>query len=186
MIARLRGLAARPIHQVQRAFAVAALLLILATLALTATTTRPDHEQAARPATRAAASPPATVVPPAAPHGGAEDRAAAPGAALVKGVAREFLAGYLAALYGRSTVGEIDHTSRGLRRRLTRLRLRISPATRRRHPVIQRLEVTALRRGSRWRAVATIADGGVATYPIGLTLTRARHGVVVSGLLEDQ
>ncbi|MEV4419374.1 hypothetical protein AB0L40_05275 [Patulibacter sp. NPDC049589] len=184
MIAWLRGIAARPIHDAGRTFAVAALLLVLITIVLVSLTRTPDRERAVRATPRVDVP----VVVPAAPTSTvpADEQRATRTPERVEVVVREFLGGYLAALYGHGTAGRIHHATAGLRKRLARRPFRVSPATRRRHPMIQRLTITPVGRGSRWRAVATVADGGVATYPIGLTLTRTTRGVAVSDLLEDE
>lgn len=91
---------------------------------------------------------------------------------------RRFLAGYLPYLYGHGPVRALRGGTVELQRRLETARLRVPPAARKRRPRVVRLTVAPLDAG-RWHAVATIADGGVARYPIELLLT-TRGGVRVA------
>lgn len=170
MIDWLRALADRPIaeHERRLAFALAAAIIVIAAgvLVLTRTGTAP----APRPSTptapaRPKAPPPAAPAAPAKPPG----RAAAPADATRD--ARVFLRGYLAYLYGHAPAREIRGAGPRLLRRLERERPRVSPATRQRHARI--VEVAARRiAGGRVAATASIADGGVAHYPITVVLER--------------
>lgn len=121
-----------------------------------------------------AARPDRPTTPPVAPTTGAPDRRTADAPAPARlapaaaaRVARRFLRGYLAELYGRRTTATHPLATAALRRRLAGQRPRISPATRRRHPRIQRLRLEP-GAGSRVRVVATITDGGTTSYPIGI------------------
>lgn len=187
MIARLRELADRPISdgERRRLFAAAALLIVLAAVLLSvtgqpATTDRPTIEPAA---------PPSVVEPPRdEPPGvqGVEGSDASTRAAPepVQRAARRFLKGYLAYLYGRGDADEIDPASPALERRLQRERLRVSPATRRRDPRIADVGARRLER-DRYLVTATIADGGVADYPVELTLARRSGEWVVNSTAAD-
>lgn len=92
---------------------------------------------------------------------------------------RRFLAGYLPYLYGQGPVRALRGGTVELRRRLEDARVRVPPAARKRRPRVVRLTAEPLDRG-RWHAVATIADGGVAWYPIELLLTTTGGGVRVA------
>lgn len=129
-----------------------------------------------------AARPDRPTTPPVATASGAPDRRAADAPAPLRlapaaatSVARRFLRGYLAELYGHRTTATHPLATAALRRRLAGQRPRISPATRRRHPRIQRLrrEPSA---GARVRVVATITDGGAASYPIGIEVCAQPDG----------
>lgn len=84
--------------------------------------------------------------------------------------ARRFLRGYVLYLYGQGPADAIRGSAAALRRRLETARLRVSPAARKRRPQVVRVGAEPLDRG-RWHVVATVADGGVAQYPIELLLT---------------
>lgn len=90
--------------------------------------------------------------------------------AMVARQARRFWAGYLPFLYGQGPARAIRAGTVSLRRRLETVRLRVPPAARRRRPRVVRVTVAPLD-DRRWHAVATIADGGVAQYPIELLVT---------------
>ena len=169
MIDWLRALADRPIadHERRRAFAFAVAVLAAAIGMLLLTRGPAAHHV---PATSRAPAPAAqpTASPPTA------DRQPPAGTALpagAKAAARRFLAGYLAYLYGHAPARAIHDATSALRRRLTRERPRISPATRRRRGRIVSLTARALEDG-RFAVTATIADGGVARYPLGVLLAR--------------
>jgi hypothetical protein len=93
--------------------------------------------------------------------------------------ARRFLRGYLPYLYGQGPADAIRGSAAALRRRLEAARLRVSPAARKRRPRVVRVSAEPLDRG-RWHVVATVADGGVAQYPIELLLTTENGAVRVA------
>ncbi len=174
MIDWLRALADRPIaeHQRRLAFALAAAVIVIAAgvLVLTRgssppTTSPPRPSVPIAPPRPIAPPPPASSAPPgtaAAPAGAARDT-------------QTFLRGYLAYLYGNAPARAIRGATPRLVRRLERDRPRVSPATRARHPRI--VALTARRvAGGRVAATATIADGGVARYPILVVLERRGAG----------
>jgi hypothetical protein len=182
VIARLHKLLARPIGEDQRtsAFALAAGAVLLGLLALSLT--RPHaHPATPRQPTAAAAAAPASPYPDSAPS-----RAPAVSAweLAAQRAARGFLSGYLRYLYGHARAGAIRDATAALARRLASERLRVSPAQRRRHP-----RLVALRVGLQGPAVvvvgARIADGGVARYPIELTLHRQRRRWLVSAIGDE-
>ena len=165
MIDRLRELADRPIAEDERRrlFAFAVAVLALATVALVALAPAPDRD----PAPRARPEPPATVAPPAAsPTPAARSTSVSPRA---KQAARRFLGSYLRFLYGHAGAREIERAAPQLRRRLSRSRLRVPPAARRRRPrvvAIDGRQTTA----NEVAVSAEVEDGGVARYPVALTV----------------
>ncbi len=184
MIDWLRALADRPIaeHERRLAFALAAAIIAIAAgaLVLTRAGSAPPASLPAAPITpaRPAAPPPAAPAAPGSPPGPA---AAPPGATQD---ARVFLDGYLAYLYGHAPAREIRGAAPRLLRKLERERPRVSPATRQRHPRI--VEIAARRiAGGRVAATASIADGGVAHYPITVVLERHAGRWQATGLSGD-
>lgn len=93
--------------------------------------------------------------------------------------ARRFLRGYLSYLYGQGPARALRGSTDVLRRRLASARLRVPPAARRRRPRVVRVVADPLDRG-RWHVVATVADGGVARYPIELLITTGADGARVA------
>ncbi len=65
-----------------------------------------------------------------------------------------------------------------MRHRLETTRLRVSPAARKRDPRVVRVIAEPMDEG-RWHVVATIADGGVAEYPIELLIITTSRGLRV-------
>lgn len=170
--------AARPIDDRRRTFAVVAALLAAAAAGLQFTATRPDQrlDTADRTPSAAVAGPAASDVPAAQPVDGAEARR----------VARGFLTrDYLPDLYGHRSGVAYRLAAPALRRQLAEERPRVSPATRRRRPRIRRLTVEPASEATTVRVVATIADGGASTYPIGVEISRdAAERLHVVRLLE--
>lgn len=161
---RLRQLAGRPFADRERrgAFWAAAIALVCAAALLLALP---------------GAGKRGYVVPelPAAPHGQL-DRVPAPRPAPASGpvaATRRFLSGYLPFIYGQGPARAIRAVAPSLAARLARSRLRVPPAARERDPLATRLEGQRMRDG-RVAVTARIEDGGVAAYPILLTI--ARHG----------
>lgn len=89
--------------------------------------------------------------------------------------ARRFLKGYLRFLYGHAGAREIERATPQLRRRLSRSRLRVPPAARRRRPRVARLEARLMAAGE-VAVTAEVADGGVARYPVSVTMRRTGAG----------
>jgi hypothetical protein len=159
----------------QRLFIAAAAVVIAVALLLVAV--RPDqarnHASARRVTASAPIKPPGTVTRPAV------EQPATP--ASVTRSASAFLAGYLPYLYGQSRARLLPAASVALQRELAHQALVVPPAQSRLHPRV--LSVTATRgRGGDWTVRALIADGGVADYPIILTLERDRGRWSVSGV----
>lgn len=98
---------------------------------------------------------------------------------------RRFLTGYLPYLYGQGEARSIRASTGALRRRLESARLRVSPASRKRRPRVVRLAPEPLGRRGRWHVVATVADGGVAEYPIELLVSPSSRGFVVEAVVSE-
>lgn len=187
MIARLRELADRPISdgERRRLFAAAALLIVLAAVLLSVTgqptgTGRPTTKPVAPPSVAGSSRD----EPPDVQGVEGSDASTRAAPEPVQRVARRFLEGYLAYLYGRGEADEIEAASPALERRLRRERLRVSPATRRRDPRIVDLGARRLER-DRYQVTATIVDGGVADYPVELSLARRSGEWVVNSTAAD-
>lgn len=173
MSGRLLRLLSQPIAEVerQRLFALAAAVLLVVACALQVVA--PAGEQL-----RSISSHPAPVVRASVPS-----ESAGPSVAVMR-VGREFLAGYLAFVHGQAPA-TFRHASASLARRLAGYALRVSPATRARRAHVVRVAVRRLPDRSRWLVTATIADGGVATYPLALVVAVGGHGPVVVQVGED-
>ena len=161
MIARLRALADRPIadHERRRAFALAAVLVLLAAALLAAIRTGDPSPRHGITPKRDAPAVRTESVQPSPPGGDAE------------AAARRFLAGYLAYLYGRAPARVIEDASPELAVRLAHERLRVPPAMRERTPRIVSLAGSTIASGG-FEATAVIDDGGVSRYPISLVVER--------------
>lgn len=171
---RLRALAGRPIGEGERrgAFWAAGAILVCAAAVLLLL---PGEE---------------ALPPPSEPIAGAGSRPG-PAAALAQPVplarplaaARRFLGGFLPFLYGGGSARAVRAAAPSLRVRLVESRLRVPPAARDRHPRPTRLDGRHLAAG-RVLVTARIEDGGIAAYPIALTLARrgGRWLVVAEGM----
>lgn len=133
-----------------------------------------------------ARQPGAPVVPPApAPIvGGSETGRPAADVAGARRVARRFLRGYLAFLYGRGRVADVPHVSSSVRQGLARGRARKTPAQGRRRPRVAELTVIG-QAADAAIATAQVDDGGVATYPLTFTLVRRAGRWIVNSLGSD-
>lgn len=101
--------------------------------------------------------------------------------ALARKVAIRFLQGYLPFVYGRASAGFVPAAAPALRRRLTRQAAVVTPAERWRNPRVLSLEVA----GQAPRAAlatALIADGGITSYALRITLKEGRSGWLVSAV----
>lgn len=187
MIEGLRALLDRPISdgERRRLFALAAAIVVAATALMLLIG---DHGRQAAPPERTQPSPPSTSAPPPEPQPAAGvEGTAAPAAALPpepRRVARRFLSGYLAFIYGRGPAGAIEGGDPGLVARLVRSRVRVPPAARRREPRVVELRAPRDDR-QRLQVTALIDDGGVAQYPISLTLVRRGGRWLVTGMASD-
>jgi hypothetical protein len=170
---RLRWLLERPIsdHDRRRAFAVAATVLLIAAVALSIVSDPAD-----RPAGGAGDRPP-VVRPESPPTPTAGDLPPE-----TAGVARRFLDGYLAHLYGRRRPGEIPGASGRLRRQLAAQPVRVSPAMRRARPRVERIDGQRFADG--WLIDATVAAATV-EFPISVVVADRPGGPVVTRVVED-
>lgn len=177
----LRGLVDRSLDaQRVGAFVAAAcvLLLVAGGLALTADRrARSTSDTDGSPASVGTGSQRAVVAPPLVASPETSGRIV-PRDAVVR-QARRFLAGCLPFLYGQGPAGAIRGSTTALRRRLETMRLRVPPAARKRRPRVVRVTAEPMDQG-RWHVVATIADGGVAEYPIELLITTTERGLRVA------
>ena len=96
-------------------------------------------------------------------------------------VAARFLAGYLPFLYGRGSARWIDAVTPGLRRQLSRWRGLATPVEGERHPRLVSLTAVAPSPAA-ILATALVADGGVSTYALRITLSAGRGGWLVSSV----
>jgi len=96
-------------------------------------------------------------------------------------VALRFLEGYLRLVYGRGSASSVAGATPGLRRRLARATALVTPAERRRHPQVVALEAFGRAPGV-VVASALVADGGVTTYAVRITLRESRSGWLVTGV----
>jgi hypothetical protein len=101
--------------------------------------------------------------------------------ARVRTTTRSFLAGYLRFVYGRASASSVPEVTPGFRRELMRERASVTPVERRRRPQV--VGVEAFGRGSGVVLATTlIADGGIATYTLRITLRHGRFGWLVTGV----
>lgn len=166
-----------------RGLVLAALIVVLGVLAVD-TALRDDVRRpsgAARPV-----NPPASplITPPAPIEQASGELVSASQLAASRRVARRFLDGYLAFLYGRAPAAEVSDTSAAVRRELARNTRRIPPAQRDRTPRVVDLAVTA-QAARAVIATASIDDGDVAVYPVVFTLDRQDGRWRVSRLASD-
>ncbi|MEX1142877.1 MAG: hypothetical protein WD399_07635 [Thermoleophilaceae bacterium] len=169
---RLRWLLERPVsdHDRRRAFAVAAAVLLIAAVALSVVS-----DPAGRPAAGASGRPPVVrPEPPTPPAGDLPPETA--------DVARRFLDGYLAHLYGSRRPAAIRGASDRLRRQLAAQSVRVSPAMRRQRPRVERIDGQRLADG--WLVAATVAAATVA-FPISVVVADRQAGPVVTRVVED-
>ena len=178
MTGRLRALSSHRIadRDRQRLFvALAAAVVVAAAVALLAT--RPVTHQTASRARPLSGGPAHTTHAP----GNQPAPVARPTVSVGEiSAARAFLDGYLRLVYGNPSRGRLPDATATLQRQLISRRVLVSPAQRRRHPRV--VSLTAVRSQAGWRVRAVIADGGVAEYPIALTLVRGGRGWLVSGV----
>jgi hypothetical protein len=184
----LQELLDRPISdgERRRLFVLAAVVvLVAAALLLVIGGGGGEGERAEQPQPSPPRASAPTPEPP--PPAGVEGTTAPAGAPPLEArrVARRFLSGYLAFIYGQGPARAIDGADAGLIARLARSRVRVPPAARRREPRIAELLRGRSRGRERLQVTAVIDDGGVAQYPISLALTRRAGGSVVAEVAED-
>ena len=96
-------------------------------------------------------------------------------------MAARFLASYLAVAFGRASPNSVIAATPELRVEVVRERAQLTPAERRRRPAVRSLRVVGMTPGF-VLATATIADGGIAVYPLRFTLVREDGRWAVSGV----
>jgi hypothetical protein len=99
---------------------------------------------------------------------------------LASRVARRFLRSYLQFAYGRASATSVEAVTPGLRSQLTRDRAQVTPAERRRHPLVVSLSTLGTSPGF-VVATAIVEDGGIAAFPLRLTLQDQAGHWLVSG-----
>ncbi len=97
--------------------------------------------------------------------------------------AKRFLAGYLALAYGRGSALAIRGVTQALRRQLLSQGAQLTPVERRRRPRVVALHTVGTTPVF-VVATAVIDDGGLATYRLRFTLSRAAGCWAVSGVEE--
>lgn len=180
MTGPLRALLQRPVgdDDRHRLFAVAAGLLLTAAVALSLVADQPSHVPPSSPAT--AARPTAPPAPSSPRSATLPDRPPRD----VLAVARRFLGGYLARLYGHDRDARLAGATRRLRRRLAARTGRVAAGMRDRRPRVEELE--AARLGQRWLVRATVTDGSRVSFPIEVVVAaRGSGGPVVTRVVED-
>lgn len=172
MVRRLRRFLKRPIadHDRRSAFAIVAVALLIAAVALSVIADPADRRTSSErpPIARTDLPPPA--------------RSASGSPAEAVDVARRFLDGYLAHLYGSGRAAEIRGASDRLRHQLAAQPVRVSPATRRQRPSVERIDGQRLADG--WLVDAEIATATV-SFPIVVVVADRPGGLVVTRLVED-
>jgi hypothetical protein len=147
------------------------LVVLLVVASALAPARRPAHRPVALPAV-----PTRTRRPPTAP---AARQISPGGLEAARRAAARFLAGYLPFVYGRGSARSIDAVTPGLRGQLIRVRSLVTPAERQRHPRVVSL-TTVGQVPAAVLATALVADGGVTTYALRITLRAGRGGWLVS------
>jgi hypothetical protein len=181
MTAWLISLRDRPIAESERRGALTTVLVLLILTALLLVFTRPAASRHLTtrnaPATITAATVArAQVSASSAPSDGAPSPT-------VARASREFLARYLAYLYGRAPAGAVSHATAGLLGSLRAHPPRVSPAMRGRVAQVLGLRSTPASPPGLIGVRAVINDGGLVDYPIRLLLLEDHGGrLLVSGL----
>jgi hypothetical protein len=99
-------------------------------------------------------------------------------------VGERFLRRYVAYLYGRGSVDELEGATRELRREMRRARLRVPPARAARIPSIVRLE-SAKQSSDTVVVTAIVDDGDLAAYPVTAIVERRAGSWQVTRLADD-
>jgi hypothetical protein len=99
-----------------------------------------------------------------------------------RGAAKRFLFTYLRFAYGRASAMAVKAVTPELHRQLVRERAHVTPAERRRHPLVVSVRLVGIMPGF-VAATAAVADGGIAMYPLRFTLQRIAGRWSVSGVL---
>ncbi len=165
----------RPIAEHERHAAMAAVVVLLATVAVLLALTQPVT-QASRAAQRSPRS--AETIP-----GATVERHTLALTHEMERVAEGFLAGYLAYTYGRGPASRIAGASRPLIRSLQAHPPRVQPAARVRHPRVLSLHPAAAASSAGEVAVsAVVNDGGLIDYSVGLVLASEGGRLLVTGV----
>jgi hypothetical protein len=169
---RLRLITERVSPTRRRVALAAVMLVVLATAAALSAPHRHRRPVGRTPTvTRARERTPPTSLP--VPAVAAADLARA------RRAAARFLRGYLQLAYGRGSAASVAAVTPALRDHLLSQDVRLTPAERRRRPRMISLQLEAQAREV-VVATAMIADGGITTYPLRLTLRRGTAGWLVS------
>jgi hypothetical protein len=163
----------RPIAEHERHAAMAAVVVLLATVAVLLALTQPVT-QASRAAQRSPRS--AETIP-----GATVERHTLALTHEMERVAEGFLAGYLAYTYGRAPASRIAGASRPLIRSLQAHPPRVPPAARARHPRVLSLHPAASAAGE-VAVSAVVNDGGLIDYSVGLVLASEGGRLLVTGV----
>lgn len=178
MRAWLTSVRDRPIAERERRTALATVAVLLAASTIVLAATRPAAQSRHLPPRRPAASP-ASASRPSTPAGHATPPVSiAPVAARV---ARGFLVGYLAYLYGQAPATAIGDATPMLLRSLRAHPPLVSPAMRARHPRVLSLHTTPAPAGL-VGVSALVNDGELVSYPVGLLLSPRKGGLLVSAV----
>jgi hypothetical protein len=175
MIGRLLAtLGRRPRTTRRLTLAAFALVGLLGVAAALAPSPHPQHRSVTAPAGPAGIR--------RAPTSGGSRPISPGGLVAARRVAARFLAGYLPFLYGRGSARSIDAVTPDLRRQLIRVRGLVTPAEHHRHPHV--VSLTTVRQvPAAVLASALVADGGVTTYALRITLRGGRDGWLVTGVI---
>jgi hypothetical protein len=101
--------------------------------------------------------------------------------ARARDAAARFLAGYVPFIYGRGSARSVDAIAPALRLQLMRARAQVTPVERRRRPRVVALTAVGRAPGV-VLATALVADGGVTTYALRITLREDRSGWLASAV----
>ena len=178
MSARLARLRDRPIAESERRAALTLATVLLVGCSALLVATRPTSSQAPTRSRTATPHAPRTADPP--PR--TDSPTAGTSSALVR-LSREFLAGYLAYLYGHGSATEVRGVSLTFATALRANPPRVSVDTQARHPRVVSVQAAAGEQGQ-LTATAMISDGGVADYPVILLIERRGGRLVITGLGE--
>ena len=94
-----------------------------------------------------------------------------------------FLLSYMKFAYGRARAASVEPVTPGLRTQLVRDRAQVTPAERRRHPLVVSLTTLGTTPGF-VVATATIDDGGITAFRLRLTLREQADRWLVSSVQE--
>ena len=168
----LTSLRDRPITERERRVAIAVVAVLLAASAILLAASRPAGHPNDDPAPHGPVAPAARASRPPMPTSGT---------AHVAPVARGFLAGYLAYLYGHAPASAVKSATPALARSLRAHPPIVSPGMRARHPRVLALHIVPAPTGL-IRVSAVVNDGELASYPVVLLLASERGRLLVSAV----